>query len=193
MCCLLAGISARAYTIFLKPGPEGKDTYVCSWEPDEEHGDDRFISVSYDVRHTYIGWEFEIPEWAYIAEATMGLCLYDGYDPSGVLGIAEITESWEETVTWSDRPSTTAPETADWFYQGYDRYTVDVTEEIISINDGSAYGLAIIETFSFGGSIFYFYSSDEGWPTDRPELTIEYEYATEITGGSFGKIKAVYR
>lgn len=120
---MLSGFTALSQqTIYLQPGPEGKDVITWTIHPDNNYGDSpKFASMSWThsgvpgKHRSFIDFDLSvIPPGRTIVDARLNFYFvnleptYFGHTGDNQSLIRLITEPWEEnTVTWNFQPATT--------------------------------------------------------------------------------------
>jgi hypothetical protein len=174
-------------TLVLQPGPEeGKDTYICCCEPDQNNPNGPITHLyqgqygtCYD--RTLIEWNLSaLPAHATIDSAAMEMWFNQLWgSESGEMVYFPILEYWEETeVTFSTQPAYSHDDSVvtDWPQQNNSWHAVDVTEFVRMWHDGTLenYGIYCHSQNTVSTCCAEFNSSDVATPERRPRLTIEY-------------------
>ncbi|MBW6460910.1 MAG: DNRLRE domain-containing protein, partial [Bacteroidales bacterium] len=181
-------------TITLQPGPEGKDTWVWSINPNSNYGDVQSLPA--------MGWTFsgvpgakrslidfdlsDIPPTAIILDARLDL-YYNCIEPTYVTQSGDneaylrlITTPWDEYgPTWNNQPATT---TTDQVYlprstEPEQDYTdIDVTVQIakMHIEPDNYHGFMLQLINEYPYNCLLFASSDWTVKEKRPRLTVTY-------------------
>jgi hypothetical protein len=180
-----------AETIVLQPGPEeGKDTYICDCEPDQNNPNGPITHVyqgqygsCYD--RMLIEWNLSsLPAGATVTSATMELWFNQLWgSESGEMVYYPVLEYWEETqVTYNTQPAYSQDDSVvtGWPQANNSWHAVDITEFVQMWHDGTLANHGIyghcLNTVSTCCAEFN--SSDVANEGQRPRLTIEYSGQT---------------
>ena len=180
--------------IILQPGPEGKDTYVWSVNPNNNYGDSQALPA--------MGWTFhgvpgakrslidfdlsDIPSNAIILDARLDL-YYNCIEPTYVPQTGDnesylqlITTPWDEYgPTWNNQPATT---TTDQVYlprstkpeQDYTDIDVTVMVAKMHAEPDNYHGIMLRLINEYPYNCLLFASSDWTVKEKRPRLTVTY-------------------
>ena len=179
---LLLCSNIYASTIVLQPGPEGKDTWVYTDNPDRNTGTDEVLWT----RNNYYGTIYSLVQFDLSALPTNQtitsavLELYSKYYLNNpTVNAYKITSDWGEmTATWRNQPTIDPAVTindsglvANWL-------SWDITDFVNGWYTGTFdnYGVELRKVN--GGTENIFYSSDYSVASLRPKLTITYEEQT---------------
>jgi len=185
---------AAQITITLQPGPEGKDTYVWSVNPNNNYGNSQALPA--------MGWTFygapgakrslmdfdlsDIPPNTIILDARLDLyynCIEPTYVPQSGNNEAYlqlITTPWDEyDPTWNNQPATT---TTDQVYlprstepeQDYTDIDVTVMIEKIHGEPDNYHGMMLRLINEYPYNCLLFASSDWTEKEKRPRLNVTY-------------------
>jgi hypothetical protein len=186
---------------FQPDGEESKDTFIVSYNPEDNWGDGTgmvfghaagdcwdMTLIQFTGLNDYIGADIFYAELTLWVEFIEGELANDNF-------VAPVGSYWEEnTVTWNTRPGRVSPEINFREPTVEDYLVIDVTEIVKKWCDStlSNYGFYIYtgEEPYLG---FCSLCTGEHWTVaHRPKLLIEYQF-TGIEPESLGEIKAGFR
>jgi hypothetical protein len=186
-------------TITIQPGPEGKDSYVSSNDPDTNYWTLPYMNIGkiplismganranyiyvYDYFRAYLQFNLSsLPAGAVIVNAELKLYQFNNSGTEDfMISLYQVTESWvESTITWNDRPDyISSPESTITATAGATTWlSWDITGLVQGWLDEniSNYGMMLKDTDESSPNVSGCYSSEFiSEPTLRPKLEITY-------------------
>lgn len=193
VCIMSMPGAARAESVVLQPGPEGKDAGVCSmfgWNGTNFGSIEWYYAIGL-VSSAAAFIEFDlssIPEGATIDSATITLW---AEFRDGQIFFRPVVAAWDEmTITWDNQPSIYVPEISHPITACYSGCTqeFDITGIAQYWMGNPNYGLRVVAD---SPNIGWLMASSDNLTRQRPMLTVEYTLVG-VVGTSWGAIKSLY-
>ncbi len=198
---LVAAGAAFAATLVLRPGPEGKDSMVNAYTPNENWGPFIYLTINYGPTYEARGLiEFDLSEVTGATINAADLDLWIGYlsQTNYNFGVYRVTGAWQHLgVTWNNQPShhATAYDAKKISGEVGGPYTWDVKKLVQEWASKTYpnYGLMVKRVDMNNPTPWpYFCSSNHINISYRPRLTVDYS-PVGIAPKSVGKVKVLFR
>ena len=175
-------------TLTLKPGSEGKDTFVTDFTPNANYDNNTLLCVGVSISNiwrAYLKFDLSpnpLPSGAVVIGADLRLNMYEGPGRNVQIELYRVKGNWsEDAITWNNQPTSSpvlygacsidSSAIGGWYIWHIDDLVKDWLDG--SINN---YGIVLraVEDESLNEHNVYFYSSNGGQVDKHPELRIYY-------------------